>query len=389
MITASLGLLIVGVLMPFISQADLFGKKKIELPFKEIYQKSTPYCSDSDGGVHYYVKGKIFGPNESGTGFSWEEDSCSDKKGDEGLQKGDYVAEKSCSQKGGYVHTQWYKCKNICYKGACSNVPTMDSILKEEIPLTWIYQFMKDFQFVSTVYSPELGVAWYPESPPLVAKNYTGQIIKLSDAQKNVLIPALLKMIYRTSRLDSYFTKPLPFTGGKSYYDWLKDSVKNISFNLDPKGVATGGGGYISLPLTFADNDDLFDVWYDASWGMGLLEKLTIIIHEARHSNKNDGVEIGHVTCSDQTPGDANLKMMGGYGASIMFVHWVKHFLPEVMIDDINAFGPNAFSVCSWMSRLCSSDLEGFKANDCNDPHKFLDAEDQQWLLDISGYPLE
>jgi len=70
-------------------------------------QNPTETCTDSDGGVHYYLKGYT---NSSINGSFW--DYCS----------GNYVIEYSCYTNENYINIGSINCPDGCSNGACLNV---------------------------------------------------------------------------------------------------------------------------------------------------------------------------------------------------------------------------------------------------------------------------
>ena len=84
----------------------------------ETIPPTTP-CSDSDGGINYYVKGETLGPNGKGT------DSCFDS-----IELYEYY----CNEKG-EVYPINYKCPNGCKDGAC--IQQSKQITKQDV-IDWI-----------------------------------------------------------------------------------------------------------------------------------------------------------------------------------------------------------------------------------------------------------
>ncbi len=89
--------------------------------------KANPTCSDTDNGLFYNVFGKTTGSDEVTKVNSSYSDSCGGYIGEQGKDKGDYLAEKHCSGStdAPYVHTQWYKCPNGCQSGVCLATPAV------------------------------------------------------------------------------------------------------------------------------------------------------------------------------------------------------------------------------------------------------------------------
>jgi hypothetical protein len=94
-------------------------------------------CTETDDGINYEEKGTATGYKEGTKTKDTYEDSCGSRSGEEGLKSGDYIAEKHCSTKGNYVHTQWYECPNGCYNGSCSKSPCKNISIEaiNEIPM--------------------------------------------------------------------------------------------------------------------------------------------------------------------------------------------------------------------------------------------------------------
>ncbi len=79
---------------------------------------TSQYCTDSDGGLNYAVRGDTKGKDEVTGVNSTYTDSCGYQVGSQDEYNGPFVAEKHCSN--GVVHTQWYQCPNGCVNGACA-----------------------------------------------------------------------------------------------------------------------------------------------------------------------------------------------------------------------------------------------------------------------------
>ena len=111
---------------------------------------------------------------------------------------------------------------------------------------------------------------------------------------------------------------------------------------------------------------------------------LNIIQHEARHT---DGKP--HESCKIKDGNDKSLEYMGSYGIAVLFEHWMRHLLPEPMIAEISIWNAQSLNSHGYSKRLCTFDYDGFELNKYTDPMKFLSQGDREWLIEISGYPLD
>jgi len=247
-----------------------------------------------------------------------------------------------------------YPLTNLTYKPP---VITLDSILKEQIPQSWIDQFNKDFS-VSAL--PVAG---------------------LTTEEEEEVINIIYRAIYTVSRIDSYFKKPLPWTNGKSYYEWLKESIKGIA--LDDSSGSLGTYDYIHIKGgTYLDNikKGLADQWYNKQMGKGFFDSfIALITHEARHNNG-----INHTTCPNPKcqPGevcknDFDLQEMGAFGVDVIFLHWIKYMLPESITQDaMQDFDNFQYKGNSYLDSICTYDENTGTFGE----------EDNKWLKNISGY---
>lgn len=83
----------------------------------EIAAVSKTSCTEGDDGLDYNKSSWATGVVEGSTSMATLNDSCGTSVGDLNKDKGPYVAERNCSN--GYIHTQWSKCENGCFDGAC------------------------------------------------------------------------------------------------------------------------------------------------------------------------------------------------------------------------------------------------------------------------------
>ena len=91
----------------------------------EIKAVAKVSCTEGDSGLDYHAASWATGVVEGSTSMATLNDSCGVSVGDLNKEKGPYVAERNCSN--GYIHTQWNKCENGCFNGAC---------LKEAAPVS-------------------------------------------------------------------------------------------------------------------------------------------------------------------------------------------------------------------------------------------------------------
>lgn len=66
-------------------------------------------CTDSDGGINYAVKGKVYGVNDYGIKYE-KEDVC--------VPNRNYINEYFCSELG-RPQTDIHECENACEDGVC------------------------------------------------------------------------------------------------------------------------------------------------------------------------------------------------------------------------------------------------------------------------------
>ena len=83
----------------------------------EIAAVAKASCTEGDDGLDYNKSSWATGVVEGSTSMATLNDSCGNSVGDLNKDKGQYVAERNCSN--GYIHTQWSKCDNGCSDGAC------------------------------------------------------------------------------------------------------------------------------------------------------------------------------------------------------------------------------------------------------------------------------
>lgn len=109
------------------------------------------------------------------------------------------------------------------------------------------------------------------------------------------------------------FEAPLPWTG-LSLYDWLGEAIDglvltttDISYCCDAANRIVLKAGLLSQPQ--------YAVWYDPSAGIGLMNLVGLIVHEARHS------EIGGHTCGND---DQTLNELGAWGVQYWMFTWMS-----------------------------------------------------------------
>ena len=189
--------------------------------------------------------------------------------------------------------------------------------------------------------------------------------------EKQQLIRVTQQAVYSMSRVDSYFDKPLPWTEGQSYYNWLKNSITKIQFKPNPNALNTGGGGSINLKGNIIlNNVDAYDEWFDPSGGVAMLSQIGIITHETRHNNG-----IGHASCKGSNNMDENLRSRGAHGLNVILRHWMKHLLPPEIVQSDSS---HVFDYLLFLERMCSFD----------DVTEILEQEDLDWIEEVSGHPL-
>ncbi len=251
-----------------------------------------------------------------------------------------------------------------------SKLIKLDELILGPIPQDWINQFNKDFE-ITFIYKDCIQC-----SAPYVA---------FTEEEKLALKNATYRNFYVASKIDSYFKKTLPWTKGKSLYDWFKDSIDGISYFDNPskynkcckdgKTIVINGRNILNH---IKDGND--KGWFSPSSSLSFSDSFIVIyIHEARHANSDD---VGHEDCdNDGVKGeDQSLQVMGGYGVSTLFNHWMRYMLPEETINEtINKYGEESFSYYGYIDRLCTFDKN----------NKELDQDDQDWIKSVSGYEIK
>ena len=231
--------------------------------------------------------------------------------------------------------------------------PDLENVAEIQVPQYWINKFNQDFE----IYLDD---------------SFTSE-------EKGKLKSGLYKAVYIASLIDSYFEKPLPWTNNKSYYDWLNDAIKGFKFKDWDEG-SWSDEGYIEYDgnnfLENLNTQEENDIWYDGSAGMGFFSRFIVITtHEARHG---DGLH--HKPCPPGTKTtnntDESLREMGAHGVSFLFMHWMRHFLPEEIIESHTVQQFLVYSNKGFLERLCSFD---------NDT-RVLSDEDNEWLKEVSGH---
>jgi hypothetical protein len=136
------------------------------------------------------------------------------------------------------------------------------------------------------------------------------------------------------------FSEPLPFTDGKTIYDYLRSNTHTISLGLDCGGNSAGGGS-ISLDRnlsvwdlrssgTATDPNACKKPFANASLGK-YINPLQLIVHESRHNERSDP---SHTTCPSwsnprlSTPGgmDNTLEKGSGYAWAALYLMWVYKY---------------------------------------------------------------
>lgn len=144
--------------------------------------------------------------------------------------------------------------------------------------------------------------------------------------------PSKLPVIARLDVLrHQQFSSPLPFTGGKTIYEWLRSLIARATVSLDCP-LNHGGGGLIAFNRTGA-------IWQglvvtrntppgscgDPSFTIPIdyFGAVDLIAHETRHSEPGDP---GHTTCPSGSVGDVKLEGGSGYAYSMLYDMWVYKY---------------------------------------------------------------
>ena len=151
----------------------------------------------------------------------------------------------------------------------------LDELILGPIPQDWINQFNKDFEIR------------FLDSEPYIAFNKD---------EKLALENATYRNFYVASEIDSYFKKTLPWTNGKSLYDWFKNSIDGISYFDNPTvyNHCCNGGKIVINGRNILNKikNGIDKKWFFPSSGMSFYNSfIWIYIHEARHANPDD---VGH-----------------------------------------------------------------------------------------------
>ncbi len=330
-----------------------------------LYQKFVPMeegvCYDSDGGQNYTEQGATYIKKRSNIKNNIKNSIYRD------YCNGDTLIEYYCENN--RVERAEIELAEVC-------LPTLNSIVQEYIPSSWINDFDANIEIIFE---------------PLVegGKDENGNYVEISrieftEEEQELITRAVQKAIYSMNRIDSYFERPLPWTEGRSYYDWIKGNLNTIKFKADPD--QTGGwanvqegtiglSGYIILEQIQNGSLEAFSYQFpEALEKNGIQFLIGIITHEVRHID-----EVYHSTCRGNSNMDENLRMMGAHGVNVLWRHWIKNFLPESMVRNALEENSHRLSIENYIGRMCSLDTSTGE----------LEPEDQQWVMDISGFSLE
>lgn len=116
------------------------------------------------------------------------------------------------------------------------------------------------------------------------------------------------------------FDAPLPLTGARNLYDWLRD------LGLDGIRVVPGDdlnhaeGGTIYLPARDLATPDKRR-WVDPRTGTGLAHVVATILHEARHTTP--GGDRPHDCTRDGLPADSSLAFGGAWALQYWYFVWL------------------------------------------------------------------
>jgi hypothetical protein len=147
------------------------------------------------------------------------------------------------------------------------------------------------------------------------------------------------------------FSEPLPFGDGLKVYDHVRKYVKTINLRLDCDSSAGGGG------KLFLNRDQ-------STWGLvrrgcksavrsssqpaGYAASLSLLMHEARHSEPDDR---HHTSCYSFENMDPSLDQGSGHAAAVLYSMWVYKY--GVYDAPIMKQAAKEFAYAT-LSRLCS-----------------------------------
>jgi|GEM_PF-5201530 len=264
------------------------------------------------------------------------------------------------------------KVSNVRIPPRDSDRMTINALLAESIPYTWKQNFDEEVEirfFNNTSYPAG-------EEPPTVT---------FTDSEKNMLRNNIYKTIYVASRIEQYFTKALPWTHGKSYYDWVIDSIDTINISSEIGTGSFGGDREITIngPIrleSIRDGDD--SIWFNSQSGGGFFSFIAIITHEIRHNNDSGYF---HMECDGSIGNDESLRYMGAWGVNVLSIHWMRNYLPPQMKTAAQEISP-----LTYLRRICTFSYDEWNsAGETGALSDFLSEEDRDWLRRISTLPLE
>lgn len=247
------------------------------------------------------------------------------------------------------------------------SLPSLNDLAKEEPSQEW----KDDFDM-------SINILFYPY---VDAKGYSHEF---TETEKNLIKKAMYRAVHTMDRISKYFKKPLPWTDGKSYFDWINDTVKEFAFYASPS--ESGGAASFSEKTIFLSG---YKVLKDIESGAfeafsypfpeliekyGVIGWIDIITHEARHLNGPV-----HSSCRGSDNMDTNLRMMGAHGVNVLWRHWVKNLLPSQMLEKAMLENSESLRYESFIGRMCSLDTSS----------GLLELEDQQFVINASGIPLD
>ena len=175
-----------------------------------------------------------------------------------------------------------------------------------------IARIQRDFD-IQYIDGPIADEAWTP---------YSYAFDQTSLAPSRIVIIAKLDVMRRQR-----FSEPLPFTGGRSVYDWMRASVSRLNLRLDC-AFNSGGGGVINLNLLVSvwdsrRSDKCKEPFSPIAPLAPYDSPIQLFVHEVRHSEAGDP---GHTTCANGIPGDAQLEGGSGFATGALYAMWVYKY---------------------------------------------------------------
>lgn len=148
---------------------------------------------------------------------------------------------------------------------------------------------------------------------------------------QNTSTPSKIVMLKKLLTLrDQRFSEPLPFTGGKSIYDYLKEHVDEIHLHLSD-WANRGKDGYILMNRSMNSWAEVYRT-DEGKIVPGYISALGLLVHESSH---NDPTTPLHVKCPDlkswrgrdyKAYTDASLEDNGAFAKHLIYLMWIYKY---------------------------------------------------------------